>query len=236
MTWEEAQKKSQEAAAAGDHEKAAKILSDYALAANNKIEGLNGEAAKYRKTASERADLLSQFDGIDPANVREMQTKLAQYEQNKLKNEGKFDEALAEATKGFQKEIESLQNMIKGKDDMLSKVTIDNAFLSAIDGKAVNNEHVLALVRGNIKLENGVPVVYEGDSPKLNGKGERMSISEYGLDFLSKNPHLAKATPGGSGSQNGGSVNGDGKTVIDSSQIGDNIEAVAKGEVVVNTQ
>ena len=234
MTWEELQAAIATAKAAGDTTKVESLLMDYATGANTRIEGLNGEAAKHRKTAAERATELEKFAGIDPTKVKELQNQASQIEQDRLKQEGKFDEALKEAIAGKDTEITSLKTMLQDKDKSLETFTVDNAFLAGIDGRAVNNAQVLALARGNIKIEEGKPVVYEGDKVKLNKKGERVSLAEYGIEFLAENPHLAKGagTPG-SGSHNNNIDNGAGKTTIGAGEIGDNLEAVAKGDTVV---
>ena len=174
----------------------------------------NGEAANRRKTAGELRDQLATFEGIDPVKVKELQDKAASLEQDRLKQEGKFEEALGEALKGKDAEIETLKGMVQSKDGMLSNLTIDTAFLSAIDGQAINNEQVLSLVRANIKMEDGKPVVYDGEAPKLNTKGERMSVADYGLDFLAKNPHMAKPGAPGSGSQGNNDQSNQGGNVI----------------------
>jgi len=51
--------------------------------------------------------------------------------------------------------------------------------------------------------------------------------------YLQANPHQVSGSGGGSGSHNNGDGNGGGKTVIGKGDIGDNLEAVAKGEAVV---
>lgn len=231
MNWEQLQAAIKEAG--DDAAKVSELYKQFAEGANTQITALNGEAGKYRKTAAERLTELEKFAGIDPAKVRELQNQASKVEQDRLKQEGKFDEALKEAIAGKDTEITSLKTMLQEKDKSLETFTIDNAFLSGIDGKAVNNAHVLALARGNIKIEDGKPVVYEGDKVKLNAKGERVSMSEYGVDFLAANPHLAKGSGGGSGSHNNSDTDSDGKTIIGKGDIGSNLEAVAKGEAVV---
>lgn len=184
------------------------------LELGDKLTAANSEAASRRNTAKELKDQLALFGDIDPDQVKALQTKAAQLEQDRLKGEGKFEEALAEALKGKDSEIAQLKEMVQGKDASLSKLTIDNTFLGAIDGKAVNSDQVLALVRGNIKMEEGSPVVYENGAPKLNGKGDRMSVADYGLEFLATNPHLALPDGGGSGSQGNNGNGGKGGNVM----------------------
>lgn len=183
---------------------------DAAIATEEALEKANSEAATRRKTASELKDKLALFGDLNPEEINSLKDKASKAEQARLKAEGNFEKALEEAMKGLTGENEKLQSLIKGRDATLEKLLIDNSILSAVDGKAVNGEQVMALIRSNIKLDGDSPVVMEGESHKLNPKGEKMSVAEYALDYLDKNPHLAKANGGGSGSggNNGGKAEG----------------------------
>ncbi len=174
----------------------------------------NGESADRRKTANDLKAKLAAFDGIDVDKYNESVKAAAKAEEDRLKQEGKFEEATATKLAPLKAEIETLKELIAGKDGKLSKVLIDNAVLSAIDGKAVNNEQVLALIRGNIKMDGDSPVVMNGDAPRVDDKGNHISVADYAVSFLADNAHLAKASGGGSGSQgNNGNNNQSGKSV-----------------------
>ena len=188
----------------------------------------NGESADRRKTANDLKSQLAAFDGIDVDKYNESIKTADKAEQDRLKQEGQFEEALTKGLASSKAEIESLKELISGKDSKLSKVLIDNAVLNAIDGKAVNNEQVLALIRGNIKMDGDSPVVMNGDAPRVDDKGNHISVSDYAVSFLADNAHLAKASGGGSGSQgNNGNNNQGAKSVTRSAFDGMSPQAQA---------
>ena len=178
----------------------------------------NGESADRRKTANDLKSKLAAFDGIDIDKYNESITSANQAEQDRLKAEGDFEKALEKGLAGSKTEIETLKELISGKDGKLSKVLIDNAVLSAIDGKAVNNEQVLALIRSNIKMDGDSPVVMNGDAPRVDDKGNHISVADYAVAFLADNAHLAKASGGGSGSQGNNGNNNQGSKSITRAQ------------------
>ena len=187
---------------------------DLALENEKKITDLNDESGSHRKQRNEARDELKKFNGIDPAKYKEDQGKIDALEQERLKGEGKFDEALEKATKLLKGEIEDLKGQLSGKDTALSTALIDNGIITAIDGKAINNSQVLSLIRPDIKFEDNQPVVMDGEKHKLNAKGERMSVAEHATSFLDANPHLANPKGGGHGSGGSGGGNKDGKSML----------------------
>ena len=187
---------------------------DAAIEMESKLEKANDEAGHHRKSKAALKEELAKFEGIDPVKYKETQVKMDALEQERLKGEGKFNEALEAATKLLKGEIETLKGQLSGKDDALSTALIDNGIITAIDGKAINNGQVLSLIRGDIKFEDNKPVVMDGDKHKLNAKGERMSVAEHATSFLETNPHLAKAKGQGHGSQGGNGGSTDGKEML----------------------
>ena len=182
----------------------------------------NSESASRRKTAKELKDALAKFDGFDPGELKSLKEKAATAEQDRLKAEGKFDEALAEALKEKDAEIESLKGMVSTKDATISKHLIDNSVITAISGKAINSEQVLSLIRGSIKMEGDSPVVMNGDSPMLNKKtGEKLTVADFANGFLEENPHLANPGGGGGGSKGNGGDQQKGGNSVTRSQFDD---------------
>ena len=188
-----------------DRLKEAKAPQDQIDAAIKIEEGLdkaNDEAGHHRKSKKELKDQLAKFDGVDPEEFIKLKKHADDLEQERLKAEGKFDDALAAGLKEKDAEIESLKGLLGDSRTALSKQVIDNSVMVAIDGKAVNNEQVLSLIRGNIKMEGDTPVVMKGEAPMLNESGEKVTVSEYATTFLTQNPHLVN--PGGGGAGSGG--------------------------------
>lgn len=187
---------------------------DAALEMEKSLDKANDEAAHHRKSKATLKEELAKFEGIDLVKYKETQGKINALEQERLKGEGKFDEALVKATNLLKGEIETLKGQLSGKDKALSTALIDNGIITAIDGKAIDNSQVLSLIRPDIKFEDNQPVVMDGDKHKLNAKGDRMSVAEHAMSFLETNPHLAKAKGPGHGSQGGKGGSSDGKEML----------------------
>ena len=202
---------------------------DAALAMEAKMTEVNAEAATRRKTAGELKEQLKKFDGIDPDKYKEAQEKMAKLEEDRLKADGNYSEALEAATATLKAEIETIKGLLSTKDTALSTALIDNAVITAIDGKAINNGQVLSLIRGNIKLEGETPVVMDGDKHKLNEKGDKMSVADYATSFLTENTHLVNPKGGGSGSGGNSSGNKGGENEITRKEY-DGMDAVAQSK------
>jgi hypothetical protein len=186
---------------------------DAAIKTEEALEKANGEAKTYRLEKKGLKDQLSKFEGIDVDDYKNTKKQADELKRQQLEAQGKYEEALAEATKTLNAELDSMKGIISSKDSALSKALIDNAIITSIDGKAINNDQVLSLIRGNIKLEDNQVVVMEGESHRLNAKGERMQVDEYASSFLEENPHMMKAKGGGHGS-NGSKGGSDGENTI----------------------
>ena len=174
-----------------------------------KIELLNGEAKTHRLGKKKVSDELAKFEGIDLDEIKALKKKASDLEKERLKSEGKFEEALAEATKTLTAENEDLRTKLTDKDSLLSNALIDTAVLSAIDGKAINNDQLLSLIKPGIKMVDGVPIPMNGEVPAADDKGKKLSVAEFAIEFLNKNPHFVKADGGGAGS--GGNTGGNNK-------------------------
>jgi len=176
-------------------------------------EKANAEAKSRRLENKELKDMLAKFEGIDPDKFKEMQTVAERAEQERLKQAGEFEKALEQGLHSLKSENEKLKEIIGGKDSRLAEVLIDNTILAAIDGKAVNNNQVLKLLRENVKLDGDAAIVLDGDSPKLDEKGNLLSVKDYALSFLAENAHLARPSGGGSGSQGNTGANTGARTI-----------------------
>lgn len=199
---------------------------DAALEVEKSLEKANDESKNRRLTANELKEQLAKFDGFDAEELKGIKEKAAKAEQDNLKAAGKFEEALAAGLKGKDTEIETLKGLLGKSNTALSKSLIDNSVITAIDGKAINNEQVLSLIRGNIKMEGEVPMVMDGEGHKLNTKGEKMSVAEYAQDFLQNNLHLVN--PKGGGFDSKGNQNNTNNANSISRESFDSLDPVAK--------
>ena len=236
MKWEQLQAAIKEAKEAGDAAKVEKLLTDYAISQNGKVEGLNGEAAKYRKTASERGDLLAKYGDIDPEKYHQMQTDAATAKENKLKAAGQFDEIRAKDKKDFDAALEASNTAGLGWKSKFEGLSIKQPVIEAgVAMNAVAPNEVAQLLSGRVKMnDEGVAVVYDATgNAAFNKEGKPETIKGLVEGFLQANPHHVKGTGGGSGGHNNSDGTDTGKVQINAGQIGDNLEAVAKGDAVV---
>ena len=196
----------------------------------DKIEALNAEAKKYRLGKKELSEQLEKFDGLDPDEIKELKKKAHEAEQERLKAEGKFEEALKKATSELQAENEALRTQLQSKDEKLTNTLIDSTVKSAIADKAINPDQVLSLIKPNIKMDGDSPVVYKGDAPMLDDKGQKVSVADYAAKFLESNPHFVKPGKQGSGSRGNedGGQEGSGQTMKRTDY--DGLDATSKAE------
>lgn len=190
---------------------------------------VNGEAKDRRLAANDLKDRLAKFDGIDVDAVKALQAEAEKLKADKLKDAGKYDEALAEGLKTKDAELETVKALLSSQNAEMSTMKIDNEFTMGLNGGAVNNEQALILAKSNIKMEEGKAVVYKGDAPMVDGKGERVTVREYAALFLAENPHLAKAGDPGSGSRGNGGDGGDGVNSITRAEY-DKLSPAAQSE------
>ena len=239
MNWEELQAAIATARAAGDTEKIESLLMEYATGANTRIEGLNGEAAKNRHKANDNAAMLAKFDGIDVVDFERLKTAAAAQEQDKLKAAGKFDEIVVNMNKSFDERLAAANTNGADWKTKFEGLAVDKVLVdAAAKHNGIDPAEIAQLTRGRIKLgDNGVPVVLKvnGD-PDFDKAGNAQTIEGFIGGWLQDRPHHVKGTPGGSGSHNNSDRGSGGKTNINAGEIGDNLEAVAKGDAVVNTQ
>jgi len=200
------------------------------------IKALNGEAAKYRKTASARAEELKKFEGLDLSEIDKLKADAAQREEDKLKEAGKFDELKANLTREYEAKLEAAQKFGNGWQQKYESVVIDKALIDAgAKHNGIAPAEIAQLTRSRVKLgEDGNPFIMNANGDTLlDEQGNRMTIDGYVGSWLQDHPHHVKASGGGAGSSNNGDGSSGTKKVISSSEIGNNLEDVASGKVIV---
>jgi hypothetical protein len=113
------------------------------------------------------------------------------------KERGEFDAILKKTVEKKELEIQSYKTK-------LQQTLVDGAILGAASNhNAVNPNQVSQLLKANTRLsENGnVEVLDDNGSPRYNDGGDLLSVNEMVTEFLTVNPHMVKASQGGTGSQ-----------------------------------
>ena len=235
MNWEQLQEAIK--AAGDDTAKVALLYKQYAEGANTQITSLNGEAASHRKKAAERQLELDKYVGIDPTKVKEMQTAATKAEEDRLAAAGQFGKLKENLENQHEAALTASNDAGLKWKERFEKAVIGEKFTAAgAKGNAVAPNEISQLLGSRVKLnDEGIPVVNDvNGNPAFNkDDGKPETIEGLVAGFLSANPHHVKGTGGGSGSNNNSDNNSTGKTTIAKGDIGDNLEAVAKGETVV---
>ena len=149
-----------------------------------------------QRLAKERASIYKKLDvdDLDTA-VNAVKASREAEEKEKIKR-GEFEKILQEKAEESAKKISGLESELKS-------IKINEALLSsASKNRAINPDQVVALLKGNMKLnETGsVEILDKNGIARYNSKGELLTTDELVQEFLTQNPHFVTATPSGSGS------------------------------------
>jgi hypothetical protein len=186
----------------------------------------NGEAADRRKTAKELKDKLAGFEGIDVEEIKTLKEKAAFLEQEKLKEAGKFEEALETALKDLKNQIATKDSLLSNKEQALHDLLASEGLRNEFKGKVNNEAQALKLMLENVKVEDNKLVILNGEDVRFNEAGNPMTKSEYFEAWIAENPHFQVPSGGGSGSQ--GNQGGDTNIKTISRATFDNMNPVEK--------
>lgn len=157
------------------------------------------------------------FKDIDPEKYKKLMADHAAAEHERLKKEGKLEEAHAaqvDALKNSHKqEVEKAGVRVTELTERLSKVLIDDAVATKATEKGVKPTAIIDVksrARAVFKMEGDKVVAMNGEKPAFNTKGDPLSIADW-LDTLSAEaPHLFEESKGsGGGDRNQGNTNGE---------------------------
>jgi hypothetical protein len=206
------------------------------------------------KRKDELEQVAKRYEGIDPEKYQKAMEAMEQIdamEDKDLLKAGKLDELIAKRTGTMQEEhskaLKALQGTLE-KEAGAKKALQDKlktTLIEATVAKSVGNvgsvrksayDDVIARAQrsfivddeGNLK-PNGI----------FNGKGDPMTPDEWATKLLADAPHLFEPSQGGgAGGGSKGNAGGQQKGVIENNPqaIGSNLEAVAKGTMVVGAK
>ncbi len=190
------------------------------------VKGIRAEAAKYRTKAKELEEKLGELDRIDVEEYARLKKEKEEAERQKLEAKGEFDKLKEQIHVTHQKELGKKDIEIAARDARiaileaeLDKSTLDNAIAIELATVKSYNPKLLAMQLSSEakieKLEDGrrfIKLFDETGSPKVNGKGEAMTIRERIADMKQDETFaiLFEGAMQGAGSRTGG---GTGKPV-----------------------
>ena len=149
------------------------------------------------RVAREQRKFDKRISGVDIDEARELLAQKEAAELERQKERGEFDAILKKTVEKKELEIQSYKTK-------LQQTLVDGAILGAASNhNAVNPDQVSQLLKANTRLsENGnVEVLDDNGSPRYNDGGDLLSVNEMVTEFLTVNPHMVKASQGGTGSQ-----------------------------------
>ena len=184
----------------------------------------------------EAADLAIKFKDIDPTKYAEMTETLAGLEKKKITKADDLPSVVAAAVKPLRDALESLREDNTKKDAAIARSALESKVRAAgVAGGVADTAMEDFLHRGMGRFELNA----DGQATHKNGLvddvGNPVTLDSFVSDLRTPAPHLFKAS-GGAGADGGDGKNlgvGGTKTadLSDSKTFGDNLEAVASGEL-----
>lgn len=147
--------------------------------------GLKSALEAERKAAREAGKQAAAWKalGKTPEEIQALVEAQAKAEQDRLTKAGDWDKLAKQMNDAHAQELNGLKSTLETKDKALAKHLVDSAAVNAIAAAKGVPELLLPHIRGAVKVieENGdyaVRVVDSSGSPRVNGKGEFLTIKD----------------------------------------------------------
>jgi hypothetical protein len=148
------------------------------------------------RVAREQRKFDKRLSGVDLDEAKDLLAKKEAAEIERQKERGEFDKVLKQTVEKKDMEIQSYKSK-------LQQTLVDGAILGAAsNNNAVNPTQVSQLLKTNTRLsdDGNVEVLDDNGTPRYNDSGDLLSVNEMVAEFLTVNPHMVKASQGGTGS------------------------------------
>jgi len=181
---------------------------------------------------------LKEFEGFDPKELTRLKEENETLKKGKTKGEGDVDQQIAVAVKKVQDEMRQQlegEKQERLKAERALKHTEVERKLRAVAGKLKVDERAMPDFLGRaFRVFNDDGVAIDGDKQLYSKKNpmQPLSMDEWGELQLTEAPHLFAAS-GGGGARPGPGGAGRRTISTDPLEVGRNLEAVAKGEIIV---
>jgi hypothetical protein len=149
------------------------------------------------RVAREQRKFDKRLSGVDLDEAKDLLAKKEAAEIERQKERGEFDKILKQTVEKKDMEIQSYKSK-------LQQTLVDGAILGAAgNNNAVNPNQVSQLLKDQTRLSDDgtVEVLDANGTPRYNDSGDLLSVNEMVAEFLTVNPHMVKASQGGTGSQ-----------------------------------
>lgn len=139
----------------------------------------NREAADNRHKLKDYTEL-----GISSEELKDLVTERAEKEEERKRQEGKFEEILNERISEFEKKIAEKDSLIEESKKRMESYLVNGSLTSALNKEGVSEKVGVALLKDKVKVvdsdgEMSVVVVDGDGSPLMNKQGKAMSVHEY---------------------------------------------------------
>ena len=148
------------------------------------------------RVAREQRKFDKRLSGVDLDEAKDLLAKKEAAELERQKERGEFDKVLKQTVEKKDMEIQSYKSK-------LQQTLVDGAILGAAgNNNAVNPTQVSQLLKDQTRLSDDgtVEVLDANGTPRYNDSGDLLSVNEMVTEFLTVNPHMVKASQGGTGS------------------------------------
>ena len=148
------------------------------------------------RVARQQRKFDKRLSGVDLDEAKDLLAKKEAAEIERQKERGEFDKVLKQTVEKKDMEIQSYKSK-------LQQTLVDVAILGAAsNNNAVNPTQVSQLLKSNTRLsdDGNVEVLDDNGTPRYNDSGDLLSVNEMVAEFLTVNPHIVKASQGGTGS------------------------------------
>ena len=176
--------------------------------------GLKSALEKERKARADFEKMAKQYQGLgkSPEEIAELVKKHEESEREKLENKGEWDKLKAQLLESHKKELAARDEAVQKMKATLESYLVDASATEAIAAARGVPQLLLPHVKASVKVveEEGkyhVRVVDKDGSPRMNSKGEYLSIKDLVAE-MRESDVFARAFEGngtsGSGAPSGG--------------------------------
>jgi hypothetical protein len=193
------------------------------------------------------AEKLKTLRAVDPAEYQRLKTRTAELESQGIRSPEdvtrqlieKTRDQVAAAVKPLQDKLDQITEREKQANAKLARTTLENALRDAASKAGVEERAIPDFLNrglGVFTLKDGQVVAIRNGEPVFSRRkaGEILSAEEWAQDLSTDAPHLFQPNKGGGATGGAGAPR---KRYVsnDPMDFGANLDAIAKGEVVVSS-
>jgi len=180
----------------------------------DQVQGLKSALQKEREAAKEAHARLKAYGDLDPDAVRKLMAEREKQEDEEAARRGEFEKLLGKKQGEWQKQLEQANGQVESLKGELVGLIRENTARAALEQAGANVKLLLPHVLSRVQVvqEDGrhqAVVLNDEGAPRLNDKGQNMSISELVAEMAESEEFLA-AFPAKT-QKGGGAANGAGR-------------------------